>query len=75
MADLRSVSKEAVVPGPSRAKRRVNEQLIKIKEEILLDDDHSDTDITFEYSQPIRPQQSYADIDARLSAIKTIVNS
>jgi len=57
MADPRSVPKGVVVPGPSRAKRRVNEQLIKIKEEILLDDDRSDTDISFEYSQPIRPQQ------------------
>jgi len=61
--------KGVVVPGPSRAKRRVNEQLIQIKEEILLDDDRPRTGIGFEYSQPIHPQQFYADINVRLDGL------
>ena len=69
MADPRSVSKGVVVPGPSRAKRRVNKQHIKIKEEILLDDDRPRTDIRFEYSQLIYPQQFYADINVRLDGL------
>jgi len=66
MTESRNYSKGVVLPEPSKAKRHINNQLIKIKEELILDDEHFDTDLSFEYSQPIRPQQFYAEIDAKL---------
>jgi len=69
MTESRNYSKGVVLPEPSKAKRHINDQLIKIKEELILDDEHSDTDLSFEYTQPIRPQQFYAEIDAKLECL------
>jgi len=69
MFEPRNYSKGVVLPEPSKEKRRINDQLIKIKEELILDDEQYDTDLSFEYSQPIRPQQFYAEIDAKLDGL------
>ena len=72
MADLRTNSTGVASPLPSRAKRRVNDKWIKIKEEMLLDsqrDESTDTELSFEYTQPIRPQQFYADLDSKLDGL------
>ena len=70
--DIRKERKGVVLPETSAAKRRVNEKLIKIKEEMILEqhcDGTSDTELSFEYSQPIRPQQFYADLDDNLDGL------
>ena len=49
-----------VEPSPVIARRKVNENLLKIKQEIQDaqdDSDNSDLEPDYDYSQPIRPQQ------------------
>jgi len=68
MTEPMSQRNRVVTPGPSQARKRVNDQLLKIKEEILdtEHEDNSDNELSFENSQTIRPQRFYADIDAQL---------
>jgi len=74
MSDLRTdhAGIHVISPLPSRAKRRVNEKLIKINEEMLLEnqgDECLDTELSFEYTQRIRSQQFYADMDTKLDGL------
>ena len=57
-------------PEHNRSKQRVNEQLIKIKEKLLFDET-PETELSFEYTstQPIRPQQFFAEIDGKLDGL------
>jgi len=71
MTEPMSQRKGVVIPGPIHDRKRVNEQLLKIKEELLntKHEANSDNELSFEYSQPIRPQRFYADIDAHLDSL------
>jgi len=72
MSDLRKDHAGVASSLPKRAKRRVNEKLIKNKEEILLEnqgDECSDTELSFKYTQPIRSQQFYANMDTKLDGL------
>jgi len=72
MTDVRKERKGVVLPEISDAKRRVNEKLIKIKEEMFLEqhcDGTSYTELSFEYSQPIRPKRFYADLEESMDGL------
>jgi len=72
MSEMRDSRKGVTSPDHNRSKRRVNEQLIKIKEELLFDenrDETPETELSFEYTQPIRPQQFFAEIDGKLDGL------
>jgi len=72
MSQTRCEKKGVTAPDSTLAKRRVNENLLKIKEE-MNNEDNSDTfsgnELSFEYTQPIRPQQFYSDLDTKLDGL------
>ena len=75
MSQTRCEKKGVSAPDSTLAKRRVNENLLnllKIKEE-MNNEDNSDTfsgnELSFEYTQPIRPQQFYSDLDTKLDGL------
>jgi len=51
--------------------RQVNEQLIKIMEALLFDENREtlETELSFKYTQPIRPTQFFANIDGKLDGL------
>jgi len=77
MSEIYDSRKRVTSPEHNRSKRRVNEQLIKIKEELLFDenrDETPETELSFEYTQLIRPQQFFAGIDGKLDGLKRDYN-
>lgn len=72
MATSRKAYAGVVPPNINTARQRVNEQLNKIKEELCTDasiDDISESDTSFDYSQTIRPQRFYSDLDNKLETL------
>jgi len=64
--------KGVTAPDSILACRRVNEIVWKNKAELNNEDNcdnFSDNELSFEYTQPIRPQQYYSDLDTKLDGL------
>jgi len=72
MSQANANSLGVVEPSPVIARRKVNENLLKIKQEIQDAQDVSDIsdlESDYDYTQPIRPQQFFAYLDTKLDAL------